>query len=131
MDDRSGDFSSAEEVVDEQQSKPVMKALLVIIQSKDAEIAMAELKTLNLPCLLPIASSGGFLREGNTALWLAAPPGQLPRIMEVLRRTCHRRGAHVPTYYIEASYVISAFPIEVEVGGAIVFICDIEHFEVF
>jgi len=126
-----GDFSPAEDVEDSQKSEPMMKALLVIIQSKDAEVAMEELKALNLPCLLPIASSGGFLREGNTALWIAALPGQLSRVIDVLRRTCHRRAAHVPTYYIEASYVISAFPIEVEVGGATVFICDVERFEEF
>jgi uncharacterized protein YaaQ len=123
-------FSPPEEAGDQPENKPT-KALLVIIQSKDAEVAMEELKLLNLPCLLPIASSGGFLREGNTALWIGALPGQLPRIMDVLGRTCHRRAAHVPTYYIEASYVISAFPIEVEIGGATVFICDVEQFEVF
>jgi uncharacterized protein YaaQ len=111
------------------EAKTDMQAMLAIIQSRDADAAVDELKRLNLPCLLPISSSGGFLRESNTALLMAIPPRQLGRVTSILRKTCHRRTAHVPTYYVEASYVISAFPIEVEVGGATIFICDIERYE--
>lgn len=105
--------------------------MLVIIQAQDTTTVLDQLKTLNLPCLLPIASSGGFLRQGNTALWLGVLPEQLSRVMQILRNTCHQRSTYMPSYYIEATPMISVFPIEVEVGGATVFICDIEHFEVF
>lgn len=108
-----------------------MQAMLVIIQAQDTNTVMDQLKELNLPCLLPIASSGGFLQQGNTALWMAMLPEQLPRVMKILRDTCHQRSTYVPSYYVEATPMISVFPIEVEVGGATVFICDIERFEVF
>ncbi|MBI1877123.1 MAG: cyclic-di-AMP receptor [Chloroflexi bacterium] len=108
-----------------------MQALLVVIQSQDTNTVLDRLETLNLPCLLSIASSGGFLREGNTALLLAARPEQSAQVMTVLRNTCHQRTTFVPSYYIEATPTLSAFPIEVEVGGATIFSCEIERFEVF
>src|SRR5262245_18120902 len=105
--------------------------MLVIVQAQDTNTVLDRLKVLNLPCLLPIASAGGFLRECNTALLIAARPEQIAQVMAALRDTCHQRTTFVPSYYIEATPTISAFPIEVEVGGATIFSCDIEHFEVF
>jgi uncharacterized protein YaaQ len=64
-------------------------------------------------------------------LWLAVQPQQLGQVLEVLRQTCHQRTTFMPAFYVEAAPTLAAFPIEVEVGGATIFICDIERFEVF
>ena len=107
-----------------------MQAILAIIQSEDTKAAMEGLRALNLPCLERIASSGSFLRQSNTALWLAARMEQVGAVLETLRDTCHRRVDRVPAYYAEETTMIfSASPV-VEVGGATLFILDIEHYEV-
>lgn len=106
-----------------------MQGMLAIIQSQDADAAMERLEALDLPGLSRIASMGGFLRQGNTALWIAMQPEQVNRVMEVLRATCHRRTSYMPTY-MEAPQ-LAMFPLEVEVGGATLFICDVERYEVF
>ena len=108
-----------------------MQALLAIVQSQDADAVLERLKAFNLPCLVRIASSGGFLQESNTTLWIAVRPGQLGYVLNVLRTTCQQRTAYIPAYYIEAAPLISVFPTEVAVGGATVFVCDIERYEVF
>lgn len=108
-----------------------MLAILTIIQSQDADAALERLQRLNLPCLERIASSGSFLRENNTALWIAASKGQVDQVLVALRDTCHRRTNFTPSYYIETAPMMFALPLEVEVGGATVFICDIEQYEVF
>ncbi len=108
-----------------------MQAILAIIQAQDADAAFERLKALNLPGLERIASSGSFLRENNVALWLAAPPEQVEQVLSVLRDTCHRRTNYLPSYYVETVPMILALPLEVEVGGATVFLCDVEHYEVF
>lgn len=113
------------------ESDELMQAMLVIIQAQDTSIALDRLKALDLPCLLPLASAGGFLRQGNTALLMAVPSEQRPQVMNILQETCQQRTTFMPAYYIEAAPTISAFPIEVEVGGATIFNCEIEHFEVF
>lgn len=111
--------------------KTQMQAILAIIQSEDTKAALAGLSLLHLPCLERIASSGGFLRQNNTALWLTVREEQVGLVLQVLRRTCHRRLDTVPAYYAEEAAMIFGLPLEVEVGGATVFICDVEHFEVF
>jgi uncharacterized protein YaaQ len=108
-----------------------MQAILAIVQAEDADVAFEQLKALNLPCLERIASSGSFLRQNNMALWMAASPGQVEQILNVLRDTCHRRTNYLPSYYIETVPMILALPLEVEVGGATVFICDVDYYEVF
>lgn len=108
-----------------------MQAILTIIQSQDADAVLQRLQSLNLPCLERIASSGSFLRQSNTALWIAAPEAQVSQVLNALRDTCHRRTSFTPSYYIETAPMMFALPLEVEVGGATVFICDIERYEVF
>lgn len=108
-----------------------MQAILSIIQSQDTDAVMERLQGLNLPCLERIASSGSFLRQNNTALWIAAPEEQVSQVLTVLRDTCHRRTNFTPSYYIETAPMMFALPLEVEVGGATVFICDVERYEVF
>ena len=106
-----------------------MQAMLAIVQTEDADLALERLKALDLPSLARIAASGGFLRQGNTALWIAVPPGRLAQVMEALQDTCHRRTTFVPTQ-LEVTAMASAFPMEVEVGGATIFVCDVERYEV-
>jgi len=105
-----------------------MQAMLAIVQSEDAEAALDRLKSLSLPSLARISTSGGFLRQGNAALWLAVPPGKLGLIMDALKDTCQRRTTYVPAQ-LEVAQLASAFPVEVEVGGATVFVCDVERYE--
>lgn len=116
--------------VAEQTNKTGVQAILAIIQSEDTKAAMEGLRALDLPCLERIASSGSFLRQSNTALWLAAREEQVETVLNTLRHTCHRRVDRVPAYYTEETTMIfSASPV-VEVGGATLFILDIEHYEV-
>ena len=105
-----------------------MQAMLAIVQSEDAESALDRLKPMGLPSLQRVASSGGFLRQGNTALWIAVPPGRLGQVMDALKDTCQRRTTYVPAQ-LEVAQLASAFPVEVEVGGATVFVCDVERYE--
>ncbi len=111
--------------------KNSMQAILAIIQAQDAETTLEWLKVLNLPSLEQIASSGSFLRENNTALWLVVRPEQVEPVFNVLRHTCHRRAHFAPAYLAETATMIFALPLEVEVGGAIVFSFAVEHYEVF
>jgi uncharacterized protein YaaQ len=108
-----------------------VQAVLAIIQSEDTKAALEALRALDLPCLERIASSGSFLRQNNTALWLAARVEQVEAVLNTLEQTCHRRADRVPSYYAEETTMIFAFSPVVEVGGATLFILDIEHYEVF
>ncbi len=107
-----------------------MQVMLAIVQTEDADTALDRLRTLSLPSVTRAATSGGFLRQGNTALWIAAPTDRAAAVLDVLRATCQRRTTYVPAQ-LEVAQLASAFPVEVEVGGATVFICDVERYEEF
>lgn len=107
-----------------------IQVILVIIQSDDTKATLEGLRALELPCLERIASSGSFLRQSNTALWLAARGEQVEAVLETLRQSCHRRADRVPAYYAEETTMMFAFSPIVEVGGATLFILDIEQYEV-
>ncbi len=106
-----------------------MQAILAIIQTDDSAAALERLNTLHLPHINALASQGSFLRQGNTTLWMAAQDDQVAAVLEALRDTCHRRTHYLPVQ-LESAHLASAFPVEVEIGGATVFIGPIERFEV-
>ena len=76
-----------------------------------------------------LASSGGFLMAGNTTFMICSEDDKLEEIIEIIRKHSHRRKQFVPN---SASYGIgsyASFPVEVTVGGATVFVTNVERFE--
>jgi len=78
-----------------------------------------------------VASTGGFLRQGNTTFMVVVEDDQVERVLEILRETCRRRTRYVHPltpagFGEEVSY---GRPIEVEVGGALVFVVPVERVE--
>jgi uncharacterized protein YaaQ len=76
-----------------------------------------------------LASTGGFLMSGNTTFLLCADDSKVNDIIGIIKEHSHRRKQFVPnaTSYVEGGY--TNFPVEVSVGGATVFVTDIERFE--
>lgn len=78
-----------------------------------------------------LASTGGFLREGNSTILIGLEESQVEDLLEIVRRTCHRREQLLtpmpPVVEPVDSYV--AYPVKVEVGGAIVFVLDVDRME--
>ena len=105
-----------------------MQFILAVIQSEDAEAALAQLKLLNLPSVVSIATSGGFLRQSNTTLSMLVNENQVNEVLASLRSTCQRRTTYIPTH-LEIAQQTSAVPVEVEIGGGTVFIGEVERFE--
>jgi uncharacterized protein YaaQ len=80
-----------------------------------------------------IGTTGGFLREGNRTIFSGIEDDELTSVLDIIRENCHTRNEHVlpvpPSHQLEGLHW--AQPIEVEVGGATVFVFDIERFERF
>ncbi len=80
-----------------------------------------------------IASTGGFLREGNVTFLLGAEESQLESLMGILSECSRTREQYVNVLPPEATPVgtFMANPVRVQVGGAIAFVLDVERFERF
>lgn len=80
-----------------------------------------------------LGSAGGFLREGNVTLLIGCPDGDVNRVMELIGEGSKTRKQFVNVLPPDAgpagTYI--AAPVEVEVGGAIAFVVNVERFEQF
>jgi len=106
-----------------------MKLIFAIVQDQDADATVQAL-TEEGHRVTRVASSGGFFRVGNTTLLIGADDRAIEPIVNILKETCERRTRLIPAgpNIVESAAMMGAF-VEVEVGGATVFVVDVEHFE--
>jgi uncharacterized protein YaaQ len=78
-----------------------------------------------------LSSSGGFLKQSNTTVILGVEDDAVDEVIEIVRETCHSRTQVVNPMppIMEPGEFFMPYPLEVEVGGATVFVLPIERFE--
>lgn len=109
-----------------------MKLVVAVVQDQDSNRLSTAL-TKNNYRATKLASTGGFLRSGNTTFLIGTDDSLIPKLLEVIRENCRSREQMVapvsPMGGNADSYI--PYPVEVEVGGAIVFVLPIEQFHHF
>jgi uncharacterized protein YaaQ len=70
------------------------------------------------------------LRAGNTTLLIGVDQDKYEGAMQIVERVCKSRKqvATAPSPMAGAAGVYVPYPIEVMVGGATIFVLDVEHF---
>jgi uncharacterized protein YaaQ len=105
-----------------------MKLIMAIISSDDSRDALERLTKAGFRATV-ISTTGGFLREGNTTIFLGTEDQKITQAVEVLRQTCRRRAQWVsPLPTLEGPGLEMSEPIEVSVGGAVIFVMNVEQF---
>ena len=104
-----------------------MKLVIGIVQDEDSEAAVQALTERGYR-VTRLATTGGFLRRGNTTLLVGVEDGQVDDVLASLRQTCRRRTVFT-TLVTETPTMLPSSVVEVEVGGATVFVLDMERFE--
>lgn len=107
-----------------------MKLVLAVVSNEDVAQLTDRLTEAGFGATR-IASTGGFLRQGNTTFMVAVEDDQVERVIQIVRETCRRRTRYVHPlppagFGEEVSY---SQPIAVEVGGAWVFVVPVERVE--
>jgi uncharacterized protein YaaQ len=76
-------------------------------------------------------SSGGFLKQSNATVILGVEDDQVEAALAVIRDNCHSRTQLVNPMppIMEPGEFFLPYPLEVEVGGATVFVLPVERFE--
>ncbi len=107
-----------------------MKLIIAVVQDEDIEALTTELIDNNIR-FTKVSTSGSFLRMGNTSLLIGLEDDKVPGVMALLKRTCHRRTQIAVPYSpaLEPGLLYMPENFEVEVGGAVVFVIDVERFE--
>ena len=76
-----------------------------------------------------VDSSGGVLYEATFSLLIGLDKARLPRLLEHVRECCHTRRRFIPAHVEAPLLEIQPMMIEAEVGGATVYVLDVERFE--
>ncbi|HIT68540.1 MAG TPA: cyclic-di-AMP receptor [Candidatus Aphodomonas merdavium] len=109
-----------------------MKLIIAIVQDEDASRLISTLMNEG-HSVTKLATTGGFLRAGNTTLLLGGEDERVESALKVIEKVCKSRKqvATSPSPVAGASGVYAPYPIEVVVGGATVFVLNVEQFVKF
>ncbi|HEV2066592.1 MAG TPA: cyclic-di-AMP receptor [Thermomicrobiales bacterium] len=105
-----------------------MKFVIAIMQDYDCDRLLRAVTAAGLGATR-IASTGGFLRTGNTTVVMGVEDDRMDECLSILERSCKSR-VEVQVDVDSPEYV-EWFPAgvhEVTVGGAVVFVARVERF---
>lgn len=104
-----------------------MKLVIAIISNDDAPNVSVAL-TKESYSVTKLATTGGFLKAGNTTLLVGCEDQLVEKAIDIIKEFSQTRNEMIPS---TASYDMGrfeCFPVEVKVGGATIFVIDIEKF---
>ncbi|MGF2070133.1 cyclic-di-AMP receptor [Enterococcus casseliflavus] len=106
-----------------------MKLIMTIVQDKDSNRLANEFIDANIRAT-KLSSTGGFLKAGNSTFIIGIEDDRVQDALELIKKTCQSRKQYVST---PMSLDISLdgqvpYPVEVEVGGATVFVLPVDGF---
>lgn len=107
-----------------------MKLIIAIIHDEDAHNLVDKLTEAQYG-VTKLASTGGFLRSGNTTLLIGVEGEKVDSVIDIIKETCKSRKemAPAPTPMMGSAGVFVTYPIEVNVGGATIFVIDVDRYE--
>ncbi len=107
-----------------------MKMVVAIMHGDDAAGCIEALADQGIPTTR-LDSRGGFLQKGNATILCGVSEQQVDTVMQTLREGSKKRTEtlHPMPPLVEPGDFFVPYPVEVEVGGAIVFVIDVERFE--
>jgi uncharacterized protein YaaQ len=100
-----------------------MKLILTVVQHQDANGLLQALTDQQFR-VTRISSQGGFLREGNATLMLSVEDQQVDTVIKTVREHCSTRTRYVSPMppIAESGEFYPPSPLEVQVGGATIFV---------
>ena len=106
-----------------------MKLIIAIVQDEDAARLVSSLMNEGYG-VTKLATTGGFLRAGNTTLLVGVDDDKFEGAMGVIEHVCKSRKqmASSPTPVAGSTGVYVPYPIGVTVGGATIFVLNVEKF---
>ncbi len=106
-----------------------MKLFVLIVQDYDAPELLRAMLDAGFG-VTQVSTTGGFLREGNTTFLVGVDDKDGAKLLRIVERNCSERVEIVrPTGSTDFEEWYPADQIEVEVGGATVFVFNVLRYE--
>ena len=107
---------------------PPTKLIVAIVQIDDVHELVQRLIERGFGATR-IDAAGGFLRRENAVVLVAAPDPAVAGVLAVIRQNCRTRTATWFPTIDDGTIGLYTEPIEVEIGGAVVFVLPIDRVE--
>lgn len=105
-----------------------MKLIYAIVSNNDS-YALSNALTKAGFFITKLASTGGFLLAGNTTFMIVTDDEKVEEVLEITSQQCKQRKTIAPTTIPYEVIDSINTPIEITVGGATVFVTNVERFE--
>jgi uncharacterized protein YaaQ len=108
---------------------PPQKLLVVITSDDEADHLIGKLVSRGHPAT-KVSSTGGFLRRGSATILSGVEADDVDEVLGIIRTECRARTELVPAQALPfPDAILPSEPVQVRVGGAIVFVLPVDRFE--
>lgn len=106
-----------------------MKLIIAVIHDEDAHALMDGLSAAGYMCT-KMASTGGLLKNGNTTVFLGVDEEKVDSALEIIKEHCqtNKQMTLITPPSVNVIESVITYPIEVTVGGATVFVLDVDQY---
>jgi len=107
-----------------------MKLLIAVVHGEVAAASMGALNDLGIS-VTRFASSGGFLQHKNVTLMTGIDDDRIEEVLGLIKENCRTRSEFMNPMppLVEPGDFFVPYPVEAQVGGATVFIMNVDRFE--
>ncbi|TMD05057.1 MAG: hypothetical protein E6J02_11820 [Chloroflexi bacterium] len=107
-----------------------MKLIIAVVQGEDSQQTIQALSNAGYS-VTKLASSGGFLQQGNATLMIGVEDDRVEAAVTIIRENSRERSRFMTPLppLVEPGELFMPYPVEVQVGGATIFVVKVESFE--
>lgn len=103
-----------------------MKLVMAIMSKDDSSVVMDALTEENFQ-VTKMASTGGFLKSGNTTLIIGVEDSKTNKVIDIISKYSSKRTQLISG--LPSMYDVNQQPFQVTSGGAIIFVLNVDRFE--
>ncbi len=102
-----------------------MKLIMAVVNGDDSSKVIRALVKKGFSAT-KLATTGGFLMAKNTTFLIGVEDEKVDEVIEIISTNSKKRKQPMP---LNTNYGVGVMPVEVTVGGATIFVTDVERFE--
>lgn len=104
------------------------KLVIAIVSNEDSTVASRALTKAGF-WVTRLATTGGFLMSGNTTMLIGTEEDKVEEVIGIIGENSRKRTKIVASNSSFNSGMYAGMPVEVTVGGATIFVVDVERYE--
>ena len=105
-----------------------MKMILGILNTDDAPVVIQHLNKAGY-FVTRLTTSGGFLRAGNATILVGVEDEKVQDVIDIIHKYSKSRKQMIPTAAEAGMNFYPSMPVEIVVGGATIFVLNVDRFE--